>query len=105
MEKLENRHISDSGLAKVRWVRRLALGMLLAAVPVALLLFRVSEIVRLPLFFLMIPYGFVCLSAVLCFALMPCPRCEKRFYAGAWGVNPVAKKCQHCGLDIHKDRH
>jgi hypothetical protein len=104
MEKQKNRHILDSGLARVRWGRRLALGMLFAAIPLALVLFRVSEVVRLPLFFLLIPYGFACLSSVLYFALVPCPRCEKRFFAGSWGVNPVAKKCQNCGLDIHEDR-
>lgn len=104
MKKQENCQISDAELGKVRWVRRLAVGLPLAAVPLALLLFRVSQVVRLPLFFLLVPYALVCLSAVLCFVLVPCPRCKKRFFAGAWGVNPLANRCRNCGLGLHEDQ-
>lgn len=105
MEEQEKRHISYSGLAGVRWARRIALGMLFAAIPLALALVRISDAVRLPLFLLLIPYGFFCLSAVLYFALVPCPRCKKRFFTSSRGIFPVAQKCQNCSLDIHQDRH
>ncbi len=96
--------MADSGLARVRWARRFAWSLLFASVPLALVLFRVSEAMRLPLFFLLIPYGFVSLSAVLYFALVPCPRCKKRFFTGPRGLNPLAGKCQNCGLNIDGDR-
>ncbi len=104
MEKQEGCSMADSSLARVRWAKRLAWGLLWAAVPLALVLFRVSETLQLPLFFLMIPYGFVCLSCALYFALVPCPRCGRRFFTGTWGLNPFASKCQNCALSIHEDR-
>ena len=104
MKQKDNRRILDSGLARVRRARRLSSGMLIGVIPLALVLFWVSEIVRLPLFFFLIPYGFLCISAGIYFALVPCPRCEKSFFGGSWRNKPLAKKCQNCGLDIHADR-
>ena len=103
MKYQDNSPILDSGLARVRRAKRIFLGMLIVVIPLALLLFRLSESVELPLFFFLIPYGFLCISSLIYFAIVPCPRCEKSFYRGSWGINPFAKRCQNCGLDIHAD--
>jgi hypothetical protein len=105
MNTQEPRHLFTSELARVRWGRRLALALLFAALPLALLLFRVSDALRLPLFLLLIPYAFVCIAAVLYFILIPCPRCRRRFFGGSRRFDPGARKCWNCGLDLHNHRH
>jgi hypothetical protein len=93
----------EHGIKKIRSIRVIVFGMFIGALPLWFCLLILTDLTKLHLMYLLIPYGLILLLFGFYMGMVRCPCCNEYFF---WNLtrnyrNPFTTRCLTCGLRLN----